>query len=312
MTSAHLTLVLGISYGLGAAFFQASSYFFSRRFLLHFNGSSKTLFAIAHFQMGLIALCFLPLFIDAPMPPFPDFAPELAATVGFYLVGQRILFLALKNTDSSIVAPLLGLKIPILGFIAVIFLNESMPSAAWIALGIGTLAAFLVSPPAGIPQVKSFFLILSACFAYAGADTFIPRLVDKLEPASNHPIFLGVALTYSVCGAGGLAAALHQRAFSIEGVQKYALPYSMCWLTGITCLFATFSTVGVIFGNMLQAFRGLISVGIAAVILKLGIEHIEKRNNRKVFTIRIAGAILMTTAIIIYYVTKLSPDMFPG
>jgi len=309
MPEINVTLLLGILYGLGAAFFQASSYFFSRRFLIHCHASSSSLFAVAHFQMGVVALVALPLFLHNPLPSFSHYGLQLTLTVCFYLTGQRVLFLALKNTDSSVVAPLLGLKIPLLGLIAVVFFNESLPPLAWVSLGMGAAAAFLVSPPAGRPQIKGLLLILLACGAYSGADTFIPRLVERLQPASEHPVFLGVSLTYSVCGAVGLAAALYQKTFRIAEVQKYALPYSFCWLVGITCLFGTFSTVGVIFGNMLQAFRGLISVGLAAIILKLGIEQIERRSNRKTFLLRLAGATLMTVAIVTYYLTKLRAEL---
>jgi len=116
-------------------------------------------------------------------------------------------------------------------------------------------------------------------------------------------------MTYTVCGVIGLATAWHQKAFRIPKVQRYALPYAFTWLTGMCFLFATFSTVGVIFGNMLQSTRGLISVLLAAVVLRAGWKGLETRTSRGVFWLRLGGAGLMTLAIILYYAVKLRPEL---
>lgn len=298
-------ILIGIMCGLGAAFFQACSYFASRNFLHRCTDRSRVLFGIGHFQMGLAAAAAFPVLLDSPLPPISEWWLQLAATSGFYLGAQRLLFLTLEKTDSSVVAPLLGLKIPLLGIISVAFLGTQLPLGAWLAVILCTAAAFLVSPPRGLPEIRGLILILLTCLGYCGSDIFIPRLVEKIAPASNHPNLLGVSMTYIVCGGVGLATAWHQKAFRIPRVQRYAIPYAFTWLTGMCFLFATFSTVGVIFGNMLQSTRGLISVFLAVLVLRFGWRGIESRTSRGTFWLRLAGATLMTGGIVLYYVAKL-------
>ncbi|MCF7855886.1 MAG: DMT family transporter [Candidatus Pacebacteria bacterium] len=305
MPDKQLLATIGILCGLGAAFFQAWSYFFSRRFLTECRSSSRALFSIAHVQMGIFALIGLPFLLQGPLPPFSELWWPLLATSGFYLTAQWLLFTILKRTDSSVVAPLLGLKIPALGIISVLVLNEPLPAAAWTAIILCTLAAFLVSPPKGLPELGALSLILVTCLLYCGSDLHIPRLVAKVQEASPLPTLLGVSLTYMVCGAVGLVVALHQRAFQIRGAQKYALPYSTAWFLGMCCLFAAFSFVGVIFGNMLQSMRGFLSVVIGVAISLVGWHHLEARLTIRHWTIRCVGALLMTIAIVLYYSTKL-------
>ncbi|MFO7820581.1 MAG: EamA family transporter [Lentisphaeria bacterium] len=298
-------LIIGILCGLGAAFFQACSYFASRSFLHHCTRRSRVLFGIGHLQMGIAAFAAFPFLLDGPLPPVSEWWLQLAATSGFYLTAQRLLFLSLKKTDSSVVAPLLGLKIPLLGIISVLFLGDSLPAGAWAAVVLCTAAAFLVSPPRGLPEFRGLLLILLTCLGYCGADIFIPRLVERIAPASDYPILLGVSMTYMVCGVIGVITAWHQKAFQVRHVQRHALPYAVTWLTGMCFLFAAFSTVGVIFGNMLQSTRGLISVMIAALVLRLGWEGLETRTTRRIFWLRLGGAVLMTGAIVLYYLAKL-------
>lgn len=255
--------------------------------------------------MGIAAVAAFPFFLDRPLPPISEWWLQLTAVAGFYLTAQQLLFQSLKKTDSSVVAPLLGLKIPLLGIIFVLFLGEEMPIPGWIAVVLCTIAAFMVSPPRGLPEIRGLLLILLTCLGYCGSDIFIPRLNKTLAPASDHPALLGVSMTYIVCGVVGLGTAVQQKAFRIPKVHRYALPYAATWLTGMCFLFVTFSTVGVIFGNMLQSTRGFISVLIGAAVVHFGWHRIEAKTSRGFFWLRFSGAVLMTAAIVLYYWTKL-------
>ncbi len=296
-------ILIGILCGISAALFQASSYFFSRRFLLECRSSTTLLFGVSHVQMGVAAVVLLTLVLDRPLPPFPTYAWQLAGTSGFYLVGQWLIFIALKHSNSSVVAPLLGLKIPLLGLISATMLGVGVPPLAWLAIGMCTAAAIMVSPPRGLPAMRTLTIILLACLGYCGSDIFIPRLVSRIDTASDNPVLLGVALTYIVCGLAGLIVSLKHRALANRRVQKYALPYSFCWFTGMCFLFAAFANIGVIFGNMLQSTRGLISVLIGITLTKAGFSRLEQPASSGLLIIRLAGALLMTAGIITYYLT---------
>jgi drug/metabolite transporter (DMT)-like permease len=298
-------VLIGILSGIGAAFFQSCSYFFSRRFLLQCGTSPRALFGVSHAQMGVAALLLLPLVLDRPLPPFSEFAIHLTACAALCLAAQWLLFIALKTTNSSVVAPLLGLKIPLLGVLSVILLNERLPWHGWVAILLCATAVFLISPPTGRPAMRGLALIFLVCLGYSGSDLLIPRVVERVSSASDMPILLGFSLTYILCGIGGLAVAVHQGSWRQLCIHKCALPFSICWLLGMCLLFAAFSTIGVIFGNMLQSSRGLMTVLMSLFLVKTGLEQIDLRTGKLVFVLRLAGALLMTGAIVLYYLTKL-------
>ena len=120
----------GIAFGFGAALFQALSYVFSKRFFANCRASSRLLFAVGSAQMGLVAVIALPFLVHGPLPRFADFALPLAGAAGFYLFAQWLLFVNLKRSDSSVIAPLLGLKIPLLGILSTVLLGEPLPGGA--------------------------------------------------------------------------------------------------------------------------------------------------------------------------------------
>ncbi len=298
-------VLAGIAAGLGAALFQALSYFFSRRFLTECNAGSRMLFSISLVQMAVASAVALPFLLSRPLPPWSSFAWPLAGTAGFFMAAQWLLFTLLKTTDSSVVAPLLGLKIPMLGILSVFLLGEDIPPVAWLAILMCPVAALMISPPRGLPQIRTLILILIICLLYSGSDLHIPVLVERVADASAMPALLAVAMTYVLCGLIGLAMALQQGAFKIKNGQRYALPYSFCWLAGMCFLFIAFSLIGVIFGNMLQSTRGFISVIVGAMLSSYGLNHLEARIPARSWLVRGAGALLMTTAIIIYYTVSL-------
>ncbi|MCE9629624.1 MAG: EamA family transporter, partial [Planctomycetia bacterium] len=107
------TLVLGVAAGLVAAFLSAFSYFVSRDHGSR-GGSSLRLLVLAHALMG--AACIPASWLLWPSGLQADarwLVPLVASTV-FYLLGQVVVFTALKLSQASRVAPLLGLKIAML------------------------------------------------------------------------------------------------------------------------------------------------------------------------------------------------------
>ncbi len=293
--------IFGMLAGLGAAFFQALSYFFSKRFLTECHAGFRVLFCLSMVQMGMMSLLALPFLLPRPLPPLTEFIGPLIGVTVFFLSGQWFLFYLLKSADSSVVAPMLGLKIPILGVVSVLFLNQHLSPSAWIAILLAVTAAFMISPPRSVPESRTLSFILLICIFYSGSDLHIPVLVERLEPYARHPALLGVVLTYILCGFIGLLAGLRQRAFRVPRGQYFALPYSLSWLAGITCLFITFSLIGVIFGNMLQSIRGFIAVIVGVMVSRAGLLHIETRISARGWLLRLGGAAVMTAAIMMYY-----------
>jgi hypothetical protein len=76
--------------------------------------------------------------------------------------------------------------------------------------------------------------------------------------------------------------------------------YAATWMVAMIGLYACFGAVGVVLGTVLQSTRGVMSVGIGAVLAHLGWHELESRVDRRVLVRRVAAAVLMTAAIAIY------------
>jgi hypothetical protein len=109
----------------------------------------------------------------------------------------------------------------------------------------------------------------------------------------------GMCQAYMLCGLAGLALL----PWAGRGAWRdwpYVLPFAGSWYAGMACLFGCFATVGALFGNILQSTRGLVSIGLAVVISRLGHVHLEARHGKGVFLHRAAAAALMLLAIVLY------------
>jgi len=107
-------LLLGIVFGFSAALSQSLAYVFSRLFVGRHDRGVFGLFVLSHIIMGGWSVAFLPFLWPEGLPVCLAFSRNLLCTTLFYIVGQVGLFQALRSADASRVAPLLGLKLPIL------------------------------------------------------------------------------------------------------------------------------------------------------------------------------------------------------
>lgn len=304
-----MPLTMGVVLGLFAAFWQACSYFGSRHFLLYTRSSSRVLLGLAHGWMGIFALVLLPFAyvrVRSGLLPVESYALPLLMTTGSYLSGQFLLFLSLKRMDSSRVAPLLGLKIPILALISVLFFHTSLSFSAVVALLVCTAGALAISPPLSLPRMGELALILLTCTMYCVSDIHIPILVRGLSYSTTiwHIVF-GVCLSYILAGGVGLIVAWRVGAFRVERGWRRSFPYAFFWFAGILCLFGCFTIVGPLFGNMLQSTRGVMAVVLAPLIMKTTGLKIDRMTGWCVFALRLAAATVMTAAILVYYYREL-------
>jgi hypothetical protein len=65
-------------------------------------------------------------------------------------------------------------------------------------------------------------------------------------------------------------------------------------------LYACFGLINVVFGNVIQSTRGLISVLVGAHLAGLGMVHLEQVTPRSVFARKLLAAAMMTGAITIF------------
>ena len=81
---------------------------------------------------------------------------------------------------------------------------------------------------------------------------------------------------------------------------KDALPYALTWYCAIILLFLCYGSIGAVFGNIIQASRGIISVLLGAWLLHCGYEHLEPRVGRKAWCRRFLMAVVMICSMCLY------------
>lgn len=299
-------MIVGILLGFGAACCQSLSYLASGTFVRRFQSSTVVLLALSHIIMGGFSAVILALSWPETMPSFRLYARPLVLGVVSYLIGQLGLFLALRRADASRVSPLLGLKIVLLALISTACLGHSYSAAQWAAVLISVLAAALLNESGGRIPLSSLLWICMACTWYSISDINIKAQV-------SHFTYLGLlrgclvsaSMSYLLCGIAGLAVLGCIRRPSRE-MWVYALPFALAWFSAMLFLFACFSLVGVVFGNIIQSTRGLISILIGVAIAGAGYVHLEQRVSPRVFVKRVIAALLMIAAIALFSLSKTS------
>jgi drug/metabolite transporter (DMT)-like permease len=296
---------------LTAAAASAISYLISRHHGNRLAGGSLRLLVQAHFLMGICSLPLVALLWPRTAPPPAAWLLPLVGSTACYLVGQAAVFALLKRLDASSVAPLLGLKIVVLASIVAFVLGHPLSTRQWVAVGVSIVAAtFLRRAGAGV-SARLLAGVLVACLFFSLSDICIVALIDGLQTPPPAEVTLGpalgrfragvlaMALTYALCG--GIAACF------VPGVSRRhaggwgpAAQYAAAWLGGMVALYTCFGIVGVVFGNILQSTRGIMAVGLGAVLAHMGWHDLEQRVDRLSLVRRLVAAALMTAAIGIY------------
>jgi drug/metabolite transporter (DMT)-like permease len=296
-------MLFGIITGLVAAFCQSLSYIFSKRFI-HHNGNSLQLLIVSHITMGVMgAVVFAGILMYKTLPPLEQYLWPLIKTNGFYLLAQLSFFIALKSTEASRLSPLLGLKILFIAVISTLFFNADLTAIQWVGVGVCLAGAVMSNWSGGSIPLKSIFWILFSCLGYSLSDINIKILVDSLAFKNTTIAALtSGAMCYTL--NGGIAALAY---FVTPGTSikqfKPAMPFSVLWFGAMLFLFTCFGFIGPVFGNIVQSSRGIISVVLGLIIAKIGYLELEPEVNRVLFIQRIAAAILITVAVILFTIS---------
>jgi uncharacterized membrane protein len=295
-------VIQGIIFGLLAAMCQSLCYLFSRRFAIRPGNNAIGLFALTHACMGVFALALLPFCISASVWNVRAYIVPLLTTVICYMTGQIFLFRAVRFTDASRVAPLLGLKILILSLITVVFFREPMTPLQWAAALLCFAAAMALNYSGGGIPLRGFVTIILVCIGYSLSDLAIVSLTRVLAPDGEfRGILLSTSLAYILCGGVGLVLVLAGDA-EARAPQKWkeALPVAVTWFAAMIFLFVSLCMVGAVFGNIVQSIRGPLSIVLGAAIAAIGHEHLETRVGTWTLVRRVAAALIMCLAIALF------------
>jgi drug/metabolite transporter (DMT)-like permease len=294
-------MILGILSGFVAAFFQSCSYLFSKRYVARFEQTTLGLLVCSHVFMGVFSLALLPFLWPETAPRFSHFAVPLAGCVVFYLLGQAFLFVTLKDSDASRVSPLLGLKILLLAALTVMFTNQQFHALQWLAIIIGVCAAYCLGLLGREMTARNWLWILLACLSYSLSDLNIKAIIGRFNGLGLfHASVLCACLCYLFCGA---AACIALPFFPRPSFSKWkaSFPFALSWFTGILFLFACFGSIGVVFGNIVQSTRGVMSILMGSYVAARGYEHIEEKVTRRATFLRLCAATMMIAAIVLFY-----------
>jgi len=299
-------MILGIICGLAAALSQCISYIFSKKYI-HKDGTAFQLLIASHLIMGMFAtICLGILLFENDLPPFKDYWLELLKVDGFYLLAQMSFFMAISKTEASRLAPLLGLKIIFIALFGISFLNINLNSLQWGAVVL-CFSGALISNWSGksIPLPSALYL-LGAVVGYSLSDISIKQLINCIEVQTGEGILsvlIAASVSYFYLGIFSLLVILLSRSVKLKNL-KPAIAFSCWWFTAMLLLFACFGFIGPLFGNIVQSGRGIIAVILGAVIAKFAWSEHEEKLPRSILIRRIAAALLITCAIIIFSLAK--------
>jgi len=294
----------GILLGSIAAFCLALAYVFSSQAVRrHRDIGPIGLLCRAHVIMGalsLVGLCFTwsPLVLSN----FAAIAWPLIGGVFFYLWGQTCLFLAQRKVDSSRVVPLLGLKLIVLAVINLLILkNATYGFWQWLGIFLTLASTALLNNAGRRIGIDSFAWVALTCIGYASSDTCITELVHRLQDIGITGLapssLLGAFLSYTLCAALSLAI-LPWLPRQSARVWRTVTPFAFFWLLAMLFLFACFSSIGTVNGNIIQSTRGLFAILIGALLAKAGFTELEEKVTRAVFFRRLLAAFMMIAAIV--------------
>lgn len=293
----------GIVFGAVSALFMSTSYIFSRIYIRKYTDPLQltihSLFVMGFW--GAILLGASTFFLEFPWGT--KFLLLVAAETLFFIVSQTCFFMLLKNLEASRASSLLGLKI-----MAICLLTACMgkfPSLLQaLAILLCTVAAVGMNFSGGKLSLKSISWLACAVFFYAVCDICLTEIMALMN--KDQSMLLNALGAMGVCyTALGLA--------SLPFLKKYPLskrcildvvPYSFFYFFSILFLLVCFGFLGVVFGSIIQAGRGIISVLLGVILLKLGVEKNEPSVPGRVWVRRFIMALLMLCAMTLYSVSS--------
>jgi hypothetical protein len=111
-----------------------------------------------------------------------------------------------------------------------------------------------------------------------------------------------IAITYVIVGGfAGIAVVFLRHRAPLAGFVRHGLLFALVWFGAMLLLFSSFSTIGVVFGNIVQSTRGVLSIVLGWFIARAGFEHLEQRTAPGIALRRTAAALLMSAAISLFY-----------
>ncbi|RQW62020.1 EamA family transporter [Vibrio viridaestus] len=259
--------MFGIIASFIGAFFQALNYFVTQVSQRGHNYSATQILIAIHICMAVI-LAFPLIFLGYwQYFSFSDYELLLRANIP-YLLGQFLLFSAIRISDSSIVSPLLVLKIPAIALVSIFIFHSELSTIQWLSIAIIIYLAYSISSTSGKLDIKPALFVLGASICYGFSDIGITEYT-KLYPqlSVTESTMVTVTINYFFCGVVMLIVA---PMFKVPLSAAYHMKWSaVTWIVGVVLLVIGFKISGVLEANVIQSLRGVLGVLISFVALRI-------------------------------------------
>lgn len=288
-------MIFGFIASFLAAFFQATNYILTQKCQQRFNIDGIKLLIAVHINIGIIIA--FPLFIFGYWRLI-----DASQTVDIlkinlpYLTAQYLLIKAIKNSDASVVSPLLALKIPVLALISFFAFNAQFTPSQWGAMLLILFLAWRFSSMSGQIAMKPLLLVTGASIGYSLSDMSISQFSKDLIQSNPFEQSLAtISINFFICGLFSLLL------MPVQGVtfkMVYQVKWvAIAWLIGVVLLLIGFNISGVVSGNVIQSLRGVIGVLLAFIFFRHQIKQPQKIWRKKLF-----GALMMVIAVGTFYI----------
>ena len=294
----------GIAAGFFSALFMSVSYVFSRAFIRKYKDPVR-LSIFSQLVMtfgGLAALITSLFFVKIPFDNGKLYLYIFGENATF-IIGQTSFFILLKKVEATRASSLLGLKLIPLAVIAS-FLGQDLSLWQWLAIVLCSLAAAGMNLTGLAMSPKSLFWLFTSVIFYALCDICLGGLMQVIEGSNT---FMKSVAGMGVCFTSlGLISTVFLFRYKPTKREMFdTIPYSFCYFSSILLLLVCFCLVGVVFGNILQSGRGIISIVLGIILLQLGWEKTEGKVPAKIWVQRLLMAFLMLCAMTLYTISSL-------
>lgn len=218
-----------------------------------------------------------------------------------FFLGQVFTFTAIRFGDVSLQTPVMGTKAVFAVILAVLLGTEVVTLPMALAAVVSMLGiAFLRFSGDGVERVgRTLCLALLSSFFFAGTDTMVGFFAGDF----GVPMFLFLAILSNALFSLGLVPFFRE---SFREMPREAWPWVLAASFGmglqallLNYTLATYQNVAAV--NVIYTTRGLWSVLLGVIALKFFVSAGQPAAPRRIFILRLAGAILMTLAIAILF-----------
>lgn len=295
MTLAHFGIILGFV----AAFWQAANYAFTKDAQEKHSLRGIRLLIAVHVFMGIIMLVPF-LWLGHYRYVSPETLWHGFLFIAPYLLGQYFSNRAIALSDSSIVSPLLTLKIPIMAVMAFFMIGQHFAAQHYLSIAMIMALGFYFSSLSGRLRLGPLACVLCCCASYCYSDINMVLFMRHLESrwgvarVFDQVLILGT-FQYVCCLIPSLPFFAVRR-MELRPAQVWQGRWiAISWLVSGMCFVACFNLAGVVEGNIIQSLRSVIGVVIAYLFFRSYIQD-PGTFRKKLF---VAGG--MFSAVLIYY-----------